>query len=87
MLLALERREQRGERTLRQRAAVRVKKGVLGEDCRLVIVEATPTAYTPIKPPVKALPSDRCWTVPALSGGVVYLRDLAEMRAYRLTTP
>lgn len=60
---------------------------VLGEDCRLVIAEATPKAYTPMKPPVKVLPSDRCWTVPALSSGVLYLRDLEEMRAYQLFTP
>ena len=57
---------------------------VLGEDCRLVIVEATPTSYTPLKPPARVLPSDRCWTVPALSGGVLYVRDLEQMRAIEL---
>ncbi|MGB0590536.1 MAG: PQQ-binding-like beta-propeller repeat protein [Myxococcota bacterium] len=57
---------------------------VLGEDCRLAIVEATPKAYTPVKPPVRILPSDRCWTVPALSDGVLFVRDLEQMRAVEL---
>jgi outer membrane protein assembly factor BamB len=59
---------------------------VLGEDCRLAIVEATPKAYTPLKPPIRVLPSDRCWTVPALSNGVLYVRDLEQMRAIELVT-
>jgi len=57
---------------------------VLGEDCRLVIVQATPHSYTPLKPPARVLPSDRCWTVPALSSGVLYVRDLEQMRAIEL---
>ena len=60
---------------------------VLGEDCRLAIVDASPRAYKALKPPVKVLPSDRCWTVPALSQGVLYVRDLEEMRAYELFRP
>jgi outer membrane protein assembly factor BamB len=57
---------------------------ILGEDCRLAIVEASPTTYTPLKPPVRVLPSDRCWTVPAFANGVLYVRDLEQMRALEL---
>ena len=60
---------------------------VLGEDCRLAIVKASPKGYEPLKTPVKVLPSDRCWTVPALSKGVLYVRDLVEMKALSLTKP
>ena len=38
------------------------------------------------KPPIRVLPSDRCWTVPALSNGVLYVRDLEQMRAIELVT-
>ena len=60
---------------------------VLGGDCRLVIVRADPSAYTPLRPPAKVLESDRCWTAPALANGVAYVRDLKMMKALQLGSP
>ena len=57
---------------------------VLGGDCRLVIVRADPAGYTPLQPPAKVLESERCWTVPALANGVLYVRDLKTMKALQL---
>jgi outer membrane protein assembly factor BamB len=57
---------------------------VLGGDCRLVIVRADPTRYTPIRPPAKVFESERCWTVPTLANGVLYVRNLKTMKALQL---
>jgi outer membrane protein assembly factor BamB len=54
---------------------------VLGEDCRLVLVRASPKGYSPLASPAKVFDTDRCWTVPALANGVLYVRDLKTMKA------
>ena len=60
---------------------------VLGEGCRLAVVKADPARYTALRPPVEVLDSGRCWTVPALANGVVYVRDLKTMKALKLAGP
>ena len=46
---------------------------VIGETGRLVIVEATPSAYKEIAA-AKVL-DGRCWTMPVLSNGRIYVRN------------
>ena len=57
---------------------------VLGEDCRLTVVQADPTAYKALKPPVELMDTRPCWTVPALSAGVLYVRNTRKMMALRM---
>jgi outer membrane protein assembly factor BamB len=50
---------------------------VLGGEGELVLAEATPQAYR-VKASVQIL-EGACWTPPSLSGGKLYIRNLAEM--------
>ncbi|MDZ7343176.1 MAG: PQQ-binding-like beta-propeller repeat protein [candidate division KSB1 bacterium] len=56
---------------------------VLGEQGKLGLVEATPTAY---KEKASAQPlTGKCWTMPALAGGKLYLRNQKEMLCLDMT--
>ncbi|MDJ0838716.1 MAG: PQQ-like beta-propeller repeat protein [Acidobacteriota bacterium] len=55
---------------------------VMGERGRLVLVEATPKAYTE-KGSMQVL-TGRCWTQPTLSNGVLYVRNNKEMVALKV---
>jgi len=55
---------------------------ILSDEGKLLLVEATPTAYVE-KGSVQAL-TGRCWTSPTLAGGRVYLRNHAEMVSYEV---
>jgi outer membrane protein assembly factor BamB len=46
---------------------------VIGESGRLAIAEATPTAYKEIS--AAQVVSGRCWTMPILADGRIYVRD------------
>ena len=46
---------------------------VLGERGRLAIAEATPDAYREIA--ASQVVPGRCWTMPVLAGGHIYVRD------------
>ena len=55
---------------------------VLGENCKMALLEANPK-----KAVVKAeiqLDGDRCWTIPSIANGVLYVRDLRQMMAFDL---
>jgi outer membrane protein assembly factor BamB len=51
---------------------------VLSEDGRLVLVEANPDKYHEVAS-CEVLPGRRCWTMPALANGKLYLRDETEI--------
>jgi outer membrane protein assembly factor BamB len=55
---------------------------VLGENCKLALLEANPKRVV-IKEEIQ-LDGDRCWTIPSLSNGVLYVRDLKQMMAFDL---
>ena len=55
---------------------------VLGEQGNLGLVEATPSGF--VEKANAPLMSGRCWTVPALSGGRLFLRDEVEIVAVDL---
>jgi hypothetical protein len=54
---------------------------LLTDQGELLLIEATPAAYTE-KGRTQAFAPSRCWTAPSLSGGKVYLRNHVEMVAY-----
>jgi hypothetical protein len=56
---------------------------VLGERGRLVLVEATPEAYRE-KGSLQVL-EGKCWTVPTLAGGRLYVRNEEELVCLKLT--
>ena len=58
---------------------------VLGDEGKLALVEATPTAYVE-KARVQVL-QGRCWTAPTLAGGRLYVRDEKEMVCLDMTEP
>jgi hypothetical protein len=51
---------------------------VLSEDGRLVLVEANPDKYHEAAS-CEVFPGKRCWTMPALANGKLYLRDETEI--------
>jgi outer membrane protein assembly factor BamB len=53
---------------------------ILSDDGRLVLADASPTAYVE-QGAVQAL-TGRCWTPPSIAGGRVYIRNHAEIVAY-----
>ena len=55
---------------------------VLSDKGKLALIEATPTAYR-LKQEAQVL-SGRCWTVPTLSNGRLYLRNEREIVALDL---
>jgi outer membrane protein assembly factor BamB len=55
---------------------------ILSDEGKLVLAEATPTAYVE-KGSVQAL-TGRCWTPPTLAGGRIFVRNHAEMVSYEL---
>lgn len=57
---------------------------VLDEQCRLGVIAADPTALRVIAQPKPILSHGPCWTTPAVSNGVLYARDLAEVVALEL---
>ncbi len=57
---------------------------VLDEQCRLGVVAADPSALRVIAQPKAVLTHGPCWTVPSVSDGVLYARDLAEVVALEL---
>ena len=58
---------------------------VLGDRGKLALVEATPEGYRE-KSTVQAL-SGKCWTVPTIAGGRIYLRNEKELVALDLRAP
>jgi outer membrane protein assembly factor BamB len=55
---------------------------VLGENCKLALMNASES-----KPKIEAeieLDGDRCWTIPSVSNGILYIRDLGQMMAIDL---
>lgn len=59
---------------------------VLGETGRLVLVEASP-ADSVEKAGARLLSSNRCWTMPVLAGGKLYVRDERQMVCFDLRKP
>lgn len=58
---------------------------VLSESGTLVLAEATPAGY---KPKAKAeVLSGRCWTMPTLANGVLYVRNQDEILALNVSAP
>jgi outer membrane protein assembly factor BamB len=57
----------------------------LSEECELVVAKATPERYTELGR--WPLLGERCWTVPALSGGRLFARDEAHIASYDLRAP
>ena len=55
---------------------------VLGENCKLAVIEANPEKAI-IKAEIQ-LDGDRCWTIPSLANGILYVRDLQQMMAFDL---
>jgi outer membrane protein assembly factor BamB len=58
---------------------------VLGEDCDLALVEATPSGYAE-RGRVKVL-GELCWTVPALSRGRLFVRDIDQVVSLDVAAP
>lgn len=58
---------------------------VLSESGTLVLAEATPAGYKP-KATAEVL-SGRCWTMPTLANGVLYVRNQEELLALSVTAP
>ena len=58
---------------------------VLGDRGKLALVEATPDGYNEVST-VQAL-SGKCWTVPTLAGGRLYLRNEKELVALDVKAP
>jgi hypothetical protein len=56
---------------------------VLGERGKLALVEATPTAYKEVAS--AQVLRGRCWTIPALANGKLYLRNQKELVCIDLT--
>jgi hypothetical protein len=56
---------------------------VLGEYGKLALVEATPEEYRE-KASARVLNSRRCWTMPALADGQLYLRDKAKVLCLKM---
>jgi hypothetical protein len=56
---------------------------VLGEYGKLALVEATPAGYKE-KAGVQIL-KGKCWTMPTLAGGKLYLRNQSEMLCLDIT--
>jgi outer membrane protein assembly factor BamB len=50
---------------------------VLGESGTLTLVEATPDGYRPVAS--ARVSHNKCWTVPALAGGRLYVRDESQL--------
>ncbi|HMV67801.1 MAG TPA: PQQ-like beta-propeller repeat protein [Myxococcota bacterium] len=58
---------------------------VLSEDGRLLLAPASKQGFTPLGASAyKVLHDKHCWTVPAIAGGVVYVRDNLEVAAFDL---
>jgi outer membrane protein assembly factor BamB len=71
---------QRGVRSLRK-GSLLIAEGhllILGEDGTLTLAEATPAAYRE-QAAVRVSPN-KCWTVPTLAGGRLYVRDEGRLR-------
>jgi outer membrane protein assembly factor BamB len=58
---------------------------VLGEQCNLAVVEASSKGFSQVGETLQVLPtSDPCWTVPSVADGHLFVRNGAEMAAYKL---
>jgi outer membrane protein assembly factor BamB len=55
---------------------------VLGESGRLTLAEATPAGYR--EKAAAAVSGQKCWTVPVLAGGLLYVRDENHLRCLDL---
>jgi outer membrane protein assembly factor BamB len=59
---------------------------VLGEDGRLFLLEASPEKRSP-KAEARPFRGGRCWTMPVVAGGRLFLRDEQQMRCFELKKP
>jgi hypothetical protein len=59
---------------------------VLGEDGRLFLLEASPEKHSP-KAEARPFRGGRCWTMPVLAGGRLFLRDEQQMKCFDLKKP
>jgi hypothetical protein len=57
---------------------------VLGEHGKLALMEATPTGPPPEIASARVLNNRRCWTMPALADGKLFLRDEAKVLCLKL---
>ena len=58
---------------------------ILGENGNLALAKATPTEYEQLAE--TQLLKGRCWTLPTLSGGKLYLRNMEELVCLELSEP
>jgi outer membrane protein assembly factor BamB len=59
---------------------------VLGEEGKLWLLDASPEKPVP-KAETRAFPSGRCWTMPVLAEGRLFLRNERQMKCYDLKKP
>ena len=57
---------------------------VVSENCTVSMVKATPKGHQVVGTPIRPLTGEPCWSAPAVSQGVLYLRDGAEMAAIEI---
>jgi outer membrane protein assembly factor BamB len=73
---------QRGLRSLRK-GSLLIAEGhllILGEDGTLTLAEATPAAYRELA--AVRVSTNKCWTVPTVAGGRLYIRDEGLLRCF-----
>ena len=58
---------------------------VLGEECSLALVEASPGGY--VERGRKKILGDLCWTVPSLSRGRLFIRDIKHIMSLDVSAP
>jgi outer membrane protein assembly factor BamB len=58
---------------------------VLGEECSLALVEASPKGY--VERGRKKVLGEMCWTVPSLSRGRLFVRDISHIMSLDVSAP